>query len=620
MIWDHLVAIDFETYFGKGCNVRDLGISQYVKHPEFEVNIMSYRTHNMEYPECLVGDEAIQAFFDELKPYASLITLSAHNVMFDGYIAAKRYGFVPGFYVCTMDMSRALLQQFCSTSLEAVAKFLKVRQQKIQGVLLNTRNKRWEDLNQEEQEAMIEYCNADTDAHWQILEILKQGFPEEELRVIDLVTRMFTQPVLQSDAALADEIWQKELKDKQALVEKTGVPKTTFTSNEKFAALLEERGYRYPLKWSEKKEKYIPAVAAADIEFIRLEEDAVTNDDKQLQLLIQARKRLKSNIIETRSKAFINRADEPVPIAIRYCAAHTMRFGGGDKFNPQNMPNQTALRNCLRAPKGHKLVIVDAAQIEARINAWLAGQDDLIQQFFDGEDVYSIFASELFGIKVTKATHYKERYIGKTCILGLGYQMGAQRLKDELKRGRGGPPLVLPLHECQRYVNTYRNQYARIVDQWHKLHMLLHTLLPRSNEIVKYRMLRFSAGEIEMPNDLSLYYPGMRVVMCEQTGRVQYFFSPHGASEPVKMFGGKVDENIVQCLARIITTNHMLQLSSVYKVVLMAHDEIVLCVPENRADLALQDAIDVMEVPPDWAAGLPLEAEGCIAPFYTKPD
>lgn len=616
-IWDHHLAVDFETYYGTGCNIRDLGVSQYVKHPQFEVLTMSYWTPRMDAPKCLVGDRAIADFFDSLRPYAEHVTLSAHNTMFDGYVAARNYGFVPGFYVCTLSMAAAILQQFCGLSLEEVAKFLNVTQKK-PGVLSTTRNKRWHDLTPEEQAALIEYNDIDVQAHVEILNILRNGYPEDELRIIDLVLRMFCEPMLEADAELAEEIVVLEKQEKRDLIEASGYPREIFTSKPKFGALLRELGYTVPQKLNPKG-KTIDALAKQDIGFIMLQEQA--EEDPQLKQLLDTRIRVNSNIIETRAEAVIRRADEPVPIAIRYCAAHTMRFGGGDKFNPQNFPNKTRIRNTLCAPSGHKLVIVDAAQIEARVNAWLAGQQHLLDQFAAGEDVYSIFASKIFGMQVAKATHYKERYIGKTCILGLGYQMGAARLRDELKIGRGGPSLTLPLHECQRYVYAYRNEFDQIVRQWDNLNDLLYVLLPNSRETVLYRdLLHMSAGRVLMPNDMYLYYPGMFFTINEATGWVNYAFTPHGASEPVNMFGGKFTENVVQNLARTITTGHMLDLSSVYRAVLMSHDEIVLCVPENKAEDALHDSIEVMSVPPTWAKGLPLEAEGCIAPFYTKPD
>lgn len=616
-ILGHHLAVDFETYFGTGCNVRDLGISQYVKHPEFEVLTMSYKTPHMEAPHCLVGHKAISDFFAEIRPYAEQITLSAHNTMFDGYIASKLYGFIPGFYICTLSMAAAQLQQFCGLSLDEVARFLGVTQKK-QGVLGNIRNKRWHDLTAEEQIALIEYNDVDVQAHVEILDILKVGFPEPELRIIDMVMRMFCDPMLVADAELAREVYEEEKRAKAELIAKSGYPREVFTSKPKFGALLRELGYTVPQKLNPKGET-IDALAKQDIGFIALEEQA--EDDPQLKMLLDTRKRVNSNIVETRAKAVIARSDEPVPIAIRYCAAHTMRFGGGDKFNPQNFPNKTRIRNTLCAPPGYKLVIVDAAQIEARVNAWLAGQYHLIEQFANGEDVYSIFASRLFGVKVTKATHYKERYIGKTCILGLGYQMGAERLRDELKIGRGGPSLTLPLAECQRYVHAYRSEYDQIVQQWYTLNDLLYVLLPNSGKIEVYRdLLQLEPGRVYMPNDLYLYYPGMFCTVNEATGWVNYAFTPYGASEPVNMFGGKFTENIVQSLARTITTGHMLELSSAYRPVLMAHDEIVLCVPERQAEAAFHDAIEVMSAPPDWAAGLPLEAEGCISDFYLKPD
>ena len=93
------------------------------------------------------------------------------------------------------------------------------------------------------------------------------------------------------------------------------------------------------------------------------------------------------------------------------------------------------MRESIIAPKGHVIVACDSSQIEARVLAWLAGQSDLVKQFADGEDVYSKFASLVFGREINKKEHPQERFVGKTSILGLGYSTGAVKLQQTLKLG-----------------------------------------------------------------------------------------------------------------------------------------------------------------------------------------
>jgi len=100
-----------------------------------------------------------------------------------------------------------------------------------------------------------------------------------------------------------------------------------------------------------------------------------------------------------------------------FVTGNTGRFSGGDKLNLQNLParGNTTLRRALKAPKGHKIISCDSAQIEARVVAYLAGQSDLVQAFREKRDVYSEFATEIYGRKITKEDK-PERFVGKTCL------------------------------------------------------------------------------------------------------------------------------------------------------------------------------------------------------------
>ncbi len=126
---------------------------------------------------------------------------------------------------------------------------------------------------------------------------------------------------------------------------------------------------------------------------------------------------------------------------------------------------KSAVRPLITASEGNKLVVADYSSIEARVLAWFAGQDDLIYQFEEGEDIYCSFASEIFGERVTKKDKRK-RMVGKVGILGLGYQMGANKFKDTLKAWADMD--VTPAF-AQKVVDSYRTTYAKIPQLWYKL-------------------------------------------------------------------------------------------------------------------------------------------------------
>ena len=148
------------------------------------------------------------------------------------------------------------------------------------------------------------------------------------------------------------------------------------------------------------------------------------HEDERVQALVAARLGTKSTLEETRTERFINIAKRgSLPVPLRYYAAHTGRWGGDDKLNLQNIPRKSPLKSAIVAPDGYVIVDADSSQIEARIVAWLAGQNDLVRAFEDGEDVYKIMASKIYRKPIGEITD-QERFVGKTTILGAGYGMG----------------------------------------------------------------------------------------------------------------------------------------------------------------------------------------------------
>jgi hypothetical protein len=146
--------------------------------------------------------------------------------------------------------------------------------------------------------------------------------------------------------------------------------------------------------------------------------DLLEHPDERVQGVAGARLGVKSTIEETRTENLIEVAKRgALPVMLHYYGAHTGRFSGGDKLNLQNLParGNNTIRRALRPPPGHKMIAADSSQIEARMVAWLAGQTDLVQAFREGRDVYSEFASEVYGRPITKADKV-ERFVGKTCV------------------------------------------------------------------------------------------------------------------------------------------------------------------------------------------------------------
>ena len=607
-----LYFIDAETYYDAKCNIKKLGVSQYVNHPDFEFLTLGYKTPRMSKPRVLHGEQ-IRAWLDSLDPEET--TFVAHNMYFDGYALAQVYGFVPSFMMCTYAMAQPLHSQYRPTSLDSLAKHYGFPP-KLEGALVEVKGKRWDDLTREEKTTLAEYNAHDVTLGEGIFNRMIKGFPRAELEVIDLTLRMFIEPMLEVDAERARQIIAEERQFKVDACAAAKITEAEARSDQVFKSILEERGYECPMKWSEKQAKLIPALAQSDLPFQAMQK----SDDPMLAALAEARTRCKSTINETRAQSILDRAGRPFPVYLLYCAAHTMRWGGGDKVNPQNMPRDGRLRSCIVAPPGYKLVIVDAAQIEARMLAWFAGQEDLVDAFARGDDVYSLFASVLYNQEVNKHDHPHLRFVGKTSILGLGYQCGAAKFQMIMEGGMMGPAIEFSMQEAQNTVSTYRATYPMIPKLWRDLQNLIVNLMPGSKP-VEFNGLTFKEGEIVMPNGLSLHYPNIDFqVGMYDTAEFSYrpYDRRYKKNIPKKLYGGVATENIIQSLARTATTHHMMEINNYYPVVMMAHDEVVMCVPEQIADECLQYAIDVMAVPPDWAKGCPLEGEGGIFDHYVK--
>jgi DNA polymerase len=488
--------------------------------------------------------------------------------------------------------------------------------------VVNAFGKGYHDFTPDELAAYGEYCKNDVELTYALFHKFAQGFPDSEYELIDMTIRMFTEPTLRVEDALLVERLDDIRDEKHGLLgdlmgtlnlDSEEDVRAMLASNKKFAALLELRGIPVPLKLSLTTGKETLALAKTDEGFIALQE----HEDPVVQQLCAVRLGTKSTIEESRIERFIGigeRNQGLLPIPLKYYGAHTGRWSGQDGINMQNLPNRDkrkkALKNAIIAPDDQYIINCDSSQIEARVLAWLAGQDDVVQQFANGEDVYSTFASKIYNRPISKADPV-ERFVGKTCILGLGYGTGAEKLRHTLKTSP--PGANLPVEECKGIVDLYRSVNYHIVDLWRECDQALDAMMGG----VKAPFILGSTGAVAitkdgilLPNGLYIRYPNLRI---NDEGKKVY----DSRRGPVNIWGGAMVENIVQALARIIVGVQMIELRREgYTPRLTVHDAAVCLAPITGIDSAIATITKVMSTAPKWAAGLPVACEAKYGSSY----
>lgn len=605
-----IVTIDYETFYGKDYTLSGkINTSEYVRDDRFHVHGVAIKKGNGK--TLWYTGRNIALALKEID--WSKTAMVGHNTAFDGFITSEVYGHKPAFYVDTLSMSRATRGHATRHDLDTVAKAFGHSGKVKRGALVNTKDK--VQLTKDEEAKLGSYAVDDVDDTYRIFWDMYPHVPDDELRLIDITMRMFCDPVLEVDIPRVKAELENELGAKAAALLRSGAQVDDLMSNDKFARLLQAAGAQLPQKISPSTGKLTYAFAKSDLAF----QDLMKNGNDKVRALCEARLRVKSTIGETRANRFLEagRDGMKLPILLNFSGAHTHRWSGGNKMNLQNLKRGGELRRSILAPKGHMVVVADSAQIEARVLAWLAQQMDIVNAFATKQDVYKLMASVIYNAPVEDITK-DQRFIGKICVLGLGYGMGPQKLQQTLKQGTMGPPVNISEDECRRIVGIYRQKNWKIKAFWKRMDQVITnmTLGVESKE----GPLEIGKGFIRLPNGMFLQYFGLHgmaeitrddLVMTETT-----YLTRTGRT---KLYGGLLTENVVQALARIIIAEQMLKVHDAgYRIVTMTHDEIVIIAKKKDAKKALDFMIKVMSTPPDWAPDLPLAAEGGFDTSYSK--
>jgi DNA polymerase I-like protein with 3'-5' exonuclease and polymerase domains len=609
-----VITIDFETYYDKEFSLSKITTEEYIRSEQFEVIGVAAKVDDQQTQWCTGSKEQIAKFLHDLDlPSHDVL---AHHMAFDGAILAWQFGIRPKYYLDTLSMARPLTGLTVGGSLAALAKKFELGAKGTE--VVNALGKRREDFSPQEIFAYGTYCMNDVNLTYELFKILKPHSTTKELYIIDLMLRMYIDPVLELDKEKLTHHLSNVQTKKEELMRRISdaIDKDDLMSNMKFADVLKKLGVEPPMKVSLRTNKMAYAFGKTDYEFKALLE----HEDPRVQAVVSARLGIKSTLEETRTISFLGIADRgALPIMLNYYGAHTGRASGGDKMNLQNLPRGGTLRKSIKAPEGHVVIAVDSAQIEARVVAWLAGQDDLVEDFRNGVDIYSKFASDVYERPIDKSVDKVERFVGKTCILGLGYGMGKDKFKSTLKIGMAGVSVDLPLEDAERIVKLYRQKYERITSLWSDADKALPAIANGFDyEFGATIALCATPEGIRLPNDMLVRYPGLH-----KTNEGFVYTTKRGS---IKIYGGKVVENVVQALARIVVFDQMAKIDQEFrkrdsadtrfKVALTVHDEVVAVVPEDQAQRSLDFMIKVMSTPPQWAQGLPVACEGDFALTY----
>jgi len=662
-----LFVLDWETFYDSkaGYTLSKMTTEAYINDPRFYCFGFSIKKDGGK-SVWVPGSKVVSAL-EKLELDKHVVI--SHNAPFDMPILNWKYGVKPKFIIDTLAMARGLLGTEERLSLAALGERYGIGKKgdavlQMDGVRHPSR----------ELECYLgEYACNDADMEWDLWLELKKHYPLVELKMIDITTRMFSEPSFALDAGPIDREIALAEERKSKLLASADCTLEDLRSDDKFAELLIALGVEPPKKLSVKKSAkaghpvYAWAFAKSDVDFKHLGE----SDDELVRFAVEARLGLKSTIKESRSLRFkkIQERMGTMPIALDYGGAATLRYTAS-KSAATNMlnlpraigndPDSGLIRKALVAPEGKTVLVADSSQIEARILVWQAGQTNVVEAFAQGRDVYSEMASVIFSRHVDRKKNpddFVPGFIGKAVVLGCGYGLGHMKFASMIFTGMlgmkgiqfdekmveqlntsissyvkflsGKKDLVAQLEENKpakltnrewiihaacafRIINMFRENNPMIVAYWKLGDRLLNSMLTGDGATHGIFLTRKDA--VLMPSGMWMHFKELE---RDKEGQYSCIRRKDGRVQRIKQYGGKVVENLTQNLAGIVIREAMVKMNDTgMRPVLQVYDEIVVIGDEEKAEADLEKMLAIMSETPAWAHGLPLAAEGDFAKSY----
>lgn len=635
-----IFTVDVESFWTKTHSLSKMLPMEYCMHPDTEVISLAIKLD--KYPtDVIFGEDNIKKALAKVDFSNALVV--GHNLSnFDSMILRWRLGLDPKMWGCTLAMARPIHAIDVGNSLAKLVEHYGLGK-KDNTILLGTQGKRLADFTEAELRDMRTYNAADTDQCYALFKKLAPHYNAKELWQIDATIRMLIEPKFVTDTAMLEAAlsMERDLKRKAVLLvakelklpwtDENDEPKTSeqveeevrvqMASAAKFGMLLQSHGVEVPMKPSPTNpEKMTPALAKTDQAFLDMQD----HDDPVIAAAARARLAVKSTLLETRIGAFLTATQATnglLPIPLNYCGATTTGRWSGWAYNPQNLPAirgpakpAHALRNCMKAPKGHKVVVADLSGIELRVNHFLWKVRESMDLYYsDSEaDLYKAFAAARYRIPVDEVTK-AQRQLAKVAQLGLGFGAGWRTFKTVAKTMGG---LDLTDEDAEGVTSAWRTQYAEITRGWRTCHARLDDIYNGEKVYIDpWDMCHTEKEGIRLPSGRLIRYPGLHQEI-DKDGKSEWWYGT--GRHKARIYAGKIDENIVQALARDIIADNAVDFfkASGLRPALMVHDELVYVVPDSEAEAVLDGVQKVMRTSPRWWPELVVHSEGDIADTY----
>jgi DNA polymerase len=573
------VALDFETAYGSGYSVQELGYSAYVRDPRFRA-LMVAVSNGQHSAACHPQDFPWHALHGKI--------LLAHNAAFDLAVfeRLRELGIIPPTIQPLAWHDTAALCTYAGAprALDEAADVLlglkidkAVRQRMANGGDLF--------------DAVDDYAATDAKAAALLWQKLAPHWPERERRLATLTSTMGFRGITLDQDRARKAFEGLETQADSARMALPWFPKQAAGSTKAIDAECKRHNIPPP-----------DTTSAKDGAFDAwLEQHGETEPARYIRLVQEIRSLNRAaRVLETMLSRV--RPDGRIDAHTMYFGAATGRWsGGGHGLNLQNLNRAEAgnadLRACLVAAPGHKLVIVDLAQIEPRCLAWMAGDRAWLDLIRAGMNPYEAHARTAHGWSGTKLKSERPTLYAlcKAERLGLGYGCGQDKFVTVAK-ALGG--LTITVEESRKIVQDFRRTNPAITGLWNRLE-------------AAFKRRHGQDYRLPLPSGRKLRYfdvDAEDMTAAVVRGGPRYSF-----------YGGKLCENLIQAMARDVFAEGLLRVEDAgLNPILTVHDEVICEVPEAAAADALPEIIRLMTVSPVWAPDLPIEAEGCLADHYRK--
>lgn len=660
--------IDVETFWSKTHSLSKMSPLEYVMHPDTEIQMFACKFGRKANTDVLIGEGTIRTAVSKIDWSDKFVI--AHNMSgFDALVLAWRLGIRPAMWGCTLAMARPIHAKTTGLSLAKLVQHHGIGT-KNQQALIDTCGKRLADFTADELRRMETYNGDDTDQCAELFYKLVPHYTTAELWHIDAKIRALVEPKFELDMPLLRETLAQERLSKHEdlmeladLMEVDGVDeearaeavRAQLASSAKFAELLTSLGAEVPMKESTAVAgKMIPAVSKTDEGMKEL----LDSPSHLVAAAARGRLAVKSTILETRLEAFIQAGEVTGgkwPVTAHYCGADTTGRPSGWLYNPLNLPRVNpkapkradALRNSIRAPKDHVVVVSDSSGIELRFNhfLWMVPYSTQLWSQKADADLYRASAARMYSVPPEEVSG-DQRQFHKVLNLACGYGMGPPKFRTTARNAPGGkdiPVLVrmpdgsevevygdakisevlartdveLVFDEAREGVYGWRKVNKEIVDGWQRCGEVLEYIAGgREVEIDPWGLFVTCAEGIRMPSGRLIRYPDLRLERDEKTGKPQWVYGQ--GRHMARLYGGKVDENLVQAGARDVIYDIALEVyrASGFRYSHEVYDELAYVVPKSVAEDFLKLLQDEMRKPTKWFPALIKWSEGDIAECY----